>query len=295
MRRSIIVVASLLALVVMPAAASAQGGLGAPDQRDRFTDEYAVEDFCGTGATVQVVENTVGNVWEGENTLKFTFRSHLTWTYGDRNIVEQDAGRVVSEGRVGVDLSRRPSKRDHQDRGTRQGSNATSGIWWRSARSRMVSATSRIAESPCRISQLSLIHATAVAKPTWCPARVSERSPRALRTMRRRRLHTPDPLLGVARVRCAHAVHEATKSVRCGVVGHCVSFSRRPTFDVRSPGVIPGYQSRFGPSPFCALGRFESDAAHVASPMVGTTRRWSSSRGSMSTRREAPTRLKPRT
>ncbi len=26
--------------------------------------------------------------------MKFTFRSHLTWTYGDRTIVEQDAGRV---------------------------------------------------------------------------------------------------------------------------------------------------------------------------------------------------------
>jgi hypothetical protein len=78
----------------MPAAASGQGGLGAPDHRDRFTDEYAVDDFCGTGATVQVVENTVANVWEGQNTFKLTFRSHLTFTYGDRTFLEQDAGRV---------------------------------------------------------------------------------------------------------------------------------------------------------------------------------------------------------
>jgi hypothetical protein len=94
-RRSIVVVASLLALVVMPAAVSAQGGLGAPDRRDRFTDEYPFPDFCGTGVTVQVVEKTVGNIWEGENTFKVTFRSHVTWIYGDRTLIEQDAGRVL--------------------------------------------------------------------------------------------------------------------------------------------------------------------------------------------------------
>jgi hypothetical protein len=90
-------VASLLALVVMPAAASAQGGLGAPDQRDRFTDEFAVEDFCGTGATVQVVENTVVNVWVDADTFKLTFRSTTSFTYGDSTIFLHDAGRTIFE------------------------------------------------------------------------------------------------------------------------------------------------------------------------------------------------------
>lgn len=91
--RRFILPAVLVALAVMPAAASGQG---APDERARFTDEFVDEDFCGTGATVQVVENTVANVWglEGEDTFKVTFRSKFTFTYGDRTLIEIDAGRV---------------------------------------------------------------------------------------------------------------------------------------------------------------------------------------------------------
>src|SRR5829696_644661 len=94
MRRFVVIPAVLLLFAaVMPAAASAQS---APDERARFTDEFVDEDFCGTGESVQVVENTVANVWglEGEDTFKLTFRTRLTLTYGDRTLVEIDAGRV---------------------------------------------------------------------------------------------------------------------------------------------------------------------------------------------------------
>jgi len=94
MRRFVVIPAVLLLFAaVMPAAASAQS---APDERARFTDEFVEENFCGTGESVQVVENTVANVWglEGEDTFKLTFRSKVTLTYGDRTLVEIDAGRV---------------------------------------------------------------------------------------------------------------------------------------------------------------------------------------------------------
>src|SRR5215204_1428965 len=54
----------VMLLAVVPGTASAQGGLGAPDFKDRFTNEFVDEDFCGTGASVQVVESIVANVWE---------------------------------------------------------------------------------------------------------------------------------------------------------------------------------------------------------------------------------------
>jgi hypothetical protein len=97
MRRACLVPALLVMLLaVMPGTASAQGGHGAPDFKDRFTDEFVDDDFCGTGASVDVVENTVGNVWglEGEDFFKLTFRSRLSFTYGDTTIYVQNAGRV---------------------------------------------------------------------------------------------------------------------------------------------------------------------------------------------------------
>jgi hypothetical protein len=79
----------------------------------------------------------------------------------------------------------------------------------------------------------------------WVGGWVGGPSPGALRTVHRRRLHAADPLLGFARVRCAHPVHKAAKTVRCGVIGHCVFLSRCPPFDVRNIGGIPSSQSRF--------------------------------------------------
>ena len=90
----------LMALV--PGSASAQGGLGAPDFKDRFTDEFVDEDFCGTGASVQVVQEVVGNGWDREHVFKGTFRIRTSLTYGDTTIYEQAAGRdyLVREGDV---------------------------------------------------------------------------------------------------------------------------------------------------------------------------------------------------
>jgi len=86
----------LVALAVTPAAASAQGP---PDERDRFTDEFVDEDFCGTGVSVDVVENSVVNVWglEGEDTFKLTFRSRIAFTYGDTTVFLLNAGRLDVE------------------------------------------------------------------------------------------------------------------------------------------------------------------------------------------------------
>ena len=97
MRRFILMPAVLVMLLaVLPAAASAQAGHGAPDFQDRFTDEFVDDDFCGTGASVEIVENTVGNGWglEGEDFFKLTFRSRLSFTYGDTTIYAQNAGRI---------------------------------------------------------------------------------------------------------------------------------------------------------------------------------------------------------
>ena len=64
MRRVLHISAVLIVLsVVVPGTASAQDRLGAPDFKDRFTEEFVEDDFCGTGASIQVVETVVGNVW----------------------------------------------------------------------------------------------------------------------------------------------------------------------------------------------------------------------------------------
>jgi hypothetical protein len=97
MRRIGLVPAILVILLaVVPGTALAQDGHGAPDFQDRFTEEFVDDDFCGTGASVEIVENTVANGWglEGEDFFILTFRSRLSFTYGDTTIYAQNAGRV---------------------------------------------------------------------------------------------------------------------------------------------------------------------------------------------------------
>jgi hypothetical protein len=92
MRRICLVPAMLVMLLaVVPGTASAQGGHGAPDFQDRFTEEFVDDDFCGTGASVEVVENTVANGWglEGEDFFILTFRTRLSFTYGDMTIMRR--------------------------------------------------------------------------------------------------------------------------------------------------------------------------------------------------------------
>jgi hypothetical protein len=96
MRRFIVVPAVLLVLVAMPAVASAQGAGGPPTFRDRLTDEFTLTDFCGTGESVEVVQNIVGNGWETEDGFRMTFRTHWTYTYGDNTLLEIDAGRLLA-------------------------------------------------------------------------------------------------------------------------------------------------------------------------------------------------------
>ena len=102
MRRVFLVPAVLVMLLaVVPGTASAQGGLGAPDFKDRFTEEFVEDDFCGTGASVQVVDTVFANVWERDGVfVKATFRSEAAFTYGDTTIYARSAGQdfVVTEG-----------------------------------------------------------------------------------------------------------------------------------------------------------------------------------------------------
>jgi hypothetical protein len=93
MRRISIVVALALSLAI-PASTSAQGGLGAPDFRDRFVEEFDIDDFCGTGETVHFVNRVVGNGWESETVFKLAFNTRGTYTYGDATVFDHWAGRV---------------------------------------------------------------------------------------------------------------------------------------------------------------------------------------------------------
>jgi hypothetical protein len=101
-RRVFLVPAVLvMVLAVVPGTASAQGGLGAPDFKERFTEEFVDDDFCGTGESVQVVETVIANVWERDGVfVKITFRTRASITYGDTTIYAQSAGREfhVTEG-----------------------------------------------------------------------------------------------------------------------------------------------------------------------------------------------------
>ena len=83
-------------LIVSPVADAA-----APSFRDRIDDTYEIEDFCGTGVTVQAHEVTTAQGWETDTTIKVSFNSRTTYTYGDRSVSDHWAGRsdgVLVEG-----------------------------------------------------------------------------------------------------------------------------------------------------------------------------------------------------
>jgi hypothetical protein len=93
MRRISITVA-LLFLLAIPASTSAQGGLGAPDFRDRLVEEFDMEAFCGTGETVHFVNRVVANGWESQLVFKLVFNTRGIYTYGDATVTDHWAGRV---------------------------------------------------------------------------------------------------------------------------------------------------------------------------------------------------------
>jgi hypothetical protein len=83
-------------LIVSPVANAA-----APSFRDRIDDTYEIEDFCGSGVTVQAHEVTTAQGWVTDTTLKVSFNSRTTYTYGDRSVSDHWAGRgdgVLVEG-----------------------------------------------------------------------------------------------------------------------------------------------------------------------------------------------------
>ena len=97
MRRVLPVSAVLVMLLaVVPGTAAAQGGMGAPDFKDRFTDEFVEENFCDTGVSVDVVASGVFNVWglEGEDTFKVTNRFRQALTYRGTTVFFLLAGRL---------------------------------------------------------------------------------------------------------------------------------------------------------------------------------------------------------
>jgi hypothetical protein len=75
-------------LIVLPVADAA-----APSFRDRIDRTYEIEDFCGSGVTVHAHEITTAQGWETDTTLKVSFNSRTTYTYGDRSVSDHWAGR----------------------------------------------------------------------------------------------------------------------------------------------------------------------------------------------------------
>jgi hypothetical protein len=76
-------------LIALPPAAAA-----APGFHDRFDDTFPIEDFCGSGVTVQVRDVVVGNGHETDTRITVGFNETVTFTYGDRSITSHAAGRI---------------------------------------------------------------------------------------------------------------------------------------------------------------------------------------------------------
>jgi hypothetical protein len=89
MRRLIpaVCLAAGVLFIVSPVANAA-----APSFRDRIDDTYPIEDFCGSGVTVQAHERTTAQGWETDTTFKVAFNSRTTFTYGERSVSDHWAG-----------------------------------------------------------------------------------------------------------------------------------------------------------------------------------------------------------
>ena len=75
-------------LIVAPVADAA-----APTFRDRIDESFEIENFCDSGVTVQAHEVTMAQGWETDNTLKISFNSRTTYTFGDASVSDHWAGR----------------------------------------------------------------------------------------------------------------------------------------------------------------------------------------------------------
>jgi hypothetical protein len=84
---------SAVLLVAGVLIATPVAGAAAPSFRDRLDETYEIEDFCGSGVTVQAHEVTRAQGWETDTTLNVSFNSRTTYTYGDRSVSDHWAGR----------------------------------------------------------------------------------------------------------------------------------------------------------------------------------------------------------
>src|SRR5215217_4209902 len=81
--------------------ASPVADAAAPSDRGRVDVTYDIEDFCGSGVTVQAHERSTFQNWETDTTLKGAFNSRTTYTFEGRSVSDHWAGRgfgVVVEG-----------------------------------------------------------------------------------------------------------------------------------------------------------------------------------------------------
>jgi hypothetical protein len=94
MRRYLLIPAMVIALaVVMPAGAAGQ----APDFKDRFTEDFVDDDFCGTGFTVTGTEDTVAQGYDDGTTFRLMLRQRITFTYEGKTVTLQNAGRILAQ------------------------------------------------------------------------------------------------------------------------------------------------------------------------------------------------------
>ena len=89
MRRLISAVLLAAGMFIVPPVADA----ATPSFRDRIDVMYEIENFCDSGETVVAHEVTTAQGWETDSTLKVSFNSRTTYTYGDRSVSDHWAGR----------------------------------------------------------------------------------------------------------------------------------------------------------------------------------------------------------
>ena len=70
MRRFALIPAVLLAMVALSPPTAAFGA--APDFKDRFSETFTDDDFCGTGVAVEVHDHFVAQTYEGDTVFRIS-------------------------------------------------------------------------------------------------------------------------------------------------------------------------------------------------------------------------------
>jgi hypothetical protein len=106
MRRALMLLFALLALL---SAAAATAGPGGKPLHDVWSDDFVDTDFCGTGADVAIHVEANEKLWFGETggdpeqVLKATFNIEVTFTYGSTTLIERSAGESLNTIVVGLE------------------------------------------------------------------------------------------------------------------------------------------------------------------------------------------------